>query len=326
MERITERDESPIGYTWGESDDTYFLRNPEGGFRGVSENALKLLEALADGEVVRDDLDGEALALVERLEDKGYLRKDAPVVRIVEPDDIRLWPRFLAFVVLLGIGVFATVREIAVLGRLDELLTPVRLSLFAGLTVVSLIIHEGGHYLASRRFIDPSVDVGTVNGILPVLKTNTDGAWMLPRNRRRWISLAGPFVELVWLVVVLGVELVVGPSLVLDALVVTTVGRVLLSLNPLIHGDGYWLMVDTFGWVNLRTRGIRDLYERRTSAAAGYVVLSYSLPVVVLLASLSSAVARFGPVAAVLPVGLLGFAVVRFRDRLRRLFGTLSSS
>lgn len=320
METITERRKSPVGYTWGEAGDMYFLRNPEGGFRRISENALKLLEALADGEMVRDDLQGEALALVERLESKGYLRQNGSVVRIVEPEDVRFWPRFLVFLLLLGIGAYASIGEIAVLGQPDALLTPVRLSLFVALTVVSLAIHEGGHYLASRPFFEPSVEIGTINGILPVVKTTTDGAWMLPRNRRRWISLAGPLAELVWLTVVLAVQTFVASSVVLAALLVTIVGRVLFSLNPLVHGDGYWLVVDTLGCVNLRTRGIQDLRERQPSSAAGYVLLSYSFPVAVLFVSISSTAAYFGAAPATLLFVAYGIVVgFAFRDRLRGL-------
>jgi hypothetical protein len=119
MNRTVEREDPQLGFRWGESEGTYYLEQPDGdGYRRVSEDALTLLRKLASGEVARVDLDRneDAADLVDRLERNGYLDPDAPVVRVEEPPDIRLWPRTAVFVVLLAVGLYAGWVESTTLG------------------------------------------------------------------------------------------------------------------------------------------------------------------------------------------------------------------
>lgn len=299
MSERVEREEAAVGYTWGVAEGDRYLRNPDGELKRVSDDAFRLVEALADGSVSKADLDGGTLRLVDGLEDEGYLRRDAPVVQIVPPDDIPILPQIVAFVVLLGFGVYAAILEQPELRPTLGLQTTGQLLALAGLTVVSLAIHETGHYVAGRSHLDPSVRIGFVNGVIPAVITDTTGAWLLPRNRRRWISLAGPLVELAWLMIVLLVHYLVFPeSLVLGSLVVVIVGHVTFSINPLIHGDGYWLLLDTFDIVDLRNHGIEDLKSYKPTLAAAYVVASYGFGAFIGVASvvsLGSAAGLLGP-------------------------------
>lgn len=299
MNRTVEREDPQLGFRWGESEGTYYLEHPDGdGYRRVSEDALTLLRKLASGEVARADLDRNrnAADLVDRLERNGYLDPDAPVVRVEEPPDIRLWPRTAVFVVLLAVGLYAGWVESTTLGGYAELFDPTNLATLAVLTGVSVAAHEAAHYVVARRFVDPSVRLGLVNAVLPAFITDTTGAWALPRNRRRWITLAGPYVEL-WLLAGFATlhYLAFPDSVVLGATVLALVGHILFSLNPLVHGDGYWLLTDTLGVVNLRTRGLDDLRSRTPSLAAGYVVVSYAYGIATLVVSVVLAYRFFGP-------------------------------
>ncbi len=310
MNTEIERRDPELGYTWGRADGDYFLRNPDGDLRGVSVNAMKLLEDMADGDVTRADLDGGALKLFESLESDGFVGPDRPVVRVETPDDVRFWPRLFLFVALLGAITYVHASRVPSLEEVRAALTPLGISALMALTVVGIAVHETGHYLESRRYFQPSVRIGTINGVIPAVITNTDGAWMLPRNRRRWISLAGPFAELLWLVGIVVVYYALFPSsTVLNLLVLGTISSIVLSLNPLVHGDGYWLLVDTFGVMNLKSRGIEDLSDRRLSFAATYAVASYSFGVVAMVLSASGAVYVFGPVGLVPFALLLGIAL-----------------
>jgi hypothetical protein len=319
METTVEREDPAVGYTWGRAGDTRYLRNADGEFRGVSENVLKLLDDLATGEATKADLPDNALRIVRRLERLGYLRPDAPVVRIDPPDDVRFWPRFGLFSVLTGLALFAAWRNRAVVADLDAVLSPVGSALLVGLALATIVIHESGHVLASRPYLDPSPRLGTVNGFLPAFISDTNGAWMLPRNRRRWISLAGPFAHVVWVLGLAGLEYAVFPeNHVLQAAAVFFSVSLLATLNPLIHGDGYWLLVDTFDLVNLRSRGINDLHDRRPSLPAAYVVLSYSFGAAVFLVSVYYLLA-WGTVGVVAVVGLAALVGFEARDQLRAL-------
>lgn len=317
METEIERTDPEVGYTWGHSEGTYYLRNEDDDFRGVSENVLKLLDDLATGEVTKEELPENASRIVERLERLGYLRPDAPVVRIVEPEDVRFWPRFALFGLLVALALYVAAREASVLGRVDEILTPVRLLVIVGLTVASFAIHEAGHHLASRKFFDPSFRIGTVNVVFPAAISTTNGAWMLPRNRRRWISLAGPFAEVVWLLTVSAAYYFVAPwSSTLRLFVVWLNASVLGSLNPLFHGDGYWLLVDTFNATNLRKRGIEDLRERRLTKASAYVFVSYVVPFGMFLLFVPLLLS-WGTVGIAILLGQLALITYGVRDKLR---------
>lgn len=287
-ERI-EREEAPVGYTWGVAEGDRYLRNPEGELKRVSDDAFRLVEALGEGSMTKDDLDGGALRLVEGLEDEEYLRPDAPVVRFVPPDDIPILPQVLAFVVLFGFGIYAAVLEQPELRPTLGLQTTGQMLALGGLVVLSIAIHELGHYVAGRSHLDPSVRIGRVNGVVPAVITDTTGAWLLPRNRRLWISLAGPLAELGWMVVVLAAHYLLFPeSLVLGSLVVVIVSHIFFSVNPLIHGDGYWLLLDAFGIVDLRNRGIENLKRYEPTPAAAYVLLSYGFGAFIAVASVLS--------------------------------------
>lgn len=295
MHREIRQKDPEIGFTWVESEGEYYTRNPNGDLKRLSADGLTFLQELANGTLSPDDLSETAEQLVEQLKTENYLRDDTPVVELIPPDDIKLWPRLLIFFVLGGVSVFATVLELSAPGASESLFTPLRLVLLGIMTFSIIAIHECGHYLASKQYINPTIRVGTVNGIIPAAITETTGAWMLPRNRRLWIHLAGPFLHLVWLQAILVVHyLLVPQSVVLDFVVLLATFSALFSFNPLIHGDGYWFLSDWFNIVGLRRRGITDLQNHELTRAAGYVLVSYAYAGVVMLGSVVSAAYFFG--------------------------------
>ncbi|WP_276299538.1 hypothetical protein [Halorussus lipolyticus] len=295
LEREVETTDPPVGFTWGESDGNRYLTSPDNGLRRISDDGWKLLTALAEGEVSKEELEGTPRKIVEDLEREGYLRPDEPVVKLRKPDGIRLWPRLVAFLCLVAVGAVVAWRETQTMPNVVELLTPARIVPFLGLVVVTLAIHEGGHYFTSKPYFDPSVRVGLVNGAIPAAITDTTEAWVLPRNHRLWITLAGPFVQIVWTLLVAGVHLVFFPdSVVLSAFVIMTVAETVVVLNPLIHGDGYLLLIDAFDVVDLRTQGIEHLRNRNLTFAAVYVVVSYGFGAVMGLVILGSVASFLG--------------------------------
>lgn len=301
MRREVEIEDAEYGFTWHCVDGQYLLENDDGGFRRVNESVVDLLEKLARGELtiagLRQQVEGgsavveesgttaeEVLSLVETYLDRGVLREDAPVTRVVAPDDVRLWPRVVGFLALFA--VFGSVVA-PILGSVSPTFVS-RISLFelAVVTVLSTAligIHEYGHYAASDHYFDPSVRFDLVNGVVPAVVTDTTGSWMLPRNRRIWINLAGPSLELAVAVPIVALHYAFPDAIVVQVLLLGVFGHVFFSLNPLMHGDGYWILCDFFGLRNVRSDGIDDLTHGRLSLRAVYVVLSYGFGVVLTL-------------------------------------------
>lgn len=335
MKREIENGDPAIGYTWAEVDGTYYLRNPSGEFRTVSDDAMRFLELLADGELTETELDGGALRLFETLRDEQYLRPSDPVVRLVQPPDIRLWPRVLVFLVLLGVAGAASVAEgttlASTISSFDDLLslvTPLNVVAFVALSVFQVAIHEYGHHLAARGDIETSYRFGTINGLIPAAITNTDGAWALPRNKRRWISLAGPVADLIGVIAIAAAHSLVLPeSRLLSAFIVLKTYEIVYGLLPIYHGDGYWLLVDTLELGNLRERGLDHVRNGTFSWAGTYVVVTYGFGLVTFVGIVGWTTLTFGVeggAVATLVVGLAAFDR-EYVERARRLVNRRTS-
>lgn len=330
MEREVEHDDTAYGFVWGTVDGTYFLREPDGGYRTVNRAVVDLLTAVARGSVpfpeLREQANGgeavietagttaeEAVALVESYIESGVFRADEPVVRLVPPSGVRLWPRvglFICLAAVLAVGIADVVPTLspAFLAGLSV----VDIAVTVGITTAYVGVHELGHYAVSARHFDPSIRVDLVNGVLPAVVTDTTGAWMLPRSRRVWVNLAGPLLELVAALPLVALAFVGPDSGIVTLALLTVAGHVVFALNPLIHGDGYWIVCDWLGLENVRTDGIEDLRDRQLSWRATYVAVSYAFGVVLLVNLVWVVATVSGPVVPVLVV-VLGavFALAR---------------
>jgi hypothetical protein len=137
----------------------------------------------------------------------------------------------------------------------------------------------------------------------------TNGAWLLPTNLRRWISLAGPLVELAACLPVVAVRYAgISNSPILALVVVGVTSQIVFALNPLYHGDGYWLLVDTFGLDGLKSRGIEDFRGGRPTRAAAYAALSYGFALAATVGATAYAYGRFGVLGAIGSASLVGSA------------------
>lgn len=320
MDRRVENDDTTFGFEWATVEGEYYLRNDDGEFKRVTRPLVEFLKSGArrDSEYDLRSLEADlarkkeaAAETFRELKRENYVREDQPVVRLVSPDDITLWPRSLA-VLVMGLAVLAAaVAEFSSLSVESVLgsATALELGATVALIVASAAIHEYGHYRVSSRYFSPSVEFGVINAVVPVVKTDTNGAWLLPRNIRRWINLAGAFFQLGFLIGAIALHYLVFPdSIALSLLIVSSTVHLFFSLNPLYHGDGYWLLVDTFDLVNLNQRGRRDLRALTVSWPAVYSFVSYGFAIVMMVTSLYVAYDQFGPVAVAPIVGFVGFA------------------
>ncbi len=304
-------EDARYGFTWYRVEDQYFLES-EDGYRRVNDSVVELLHKLARGTLTLSELRAqtegrgtaieesgadpeEVLSLVETYLERGIIRKDRPVVRVTPPNDIELWPRVGAFVLVLSafglvVAPIASNVSPAFIARLS-------IRQIVSVTVLSFVfvaIHEYGHYAVSARHFDPSVRLDFVNGVVPAVITDTTGSWTLPRNRRIWINLAGPLLELVAAVPLVVLHYGFPNDPVVRLLLLAVFGHVALALNPLIHGDGFWILCDVFGLRDVRERGIDDAMNLRLSWQAGYVVLSYGFGAFLVLSMVVTSAALLG--------------------------------
>lgn len=293
MQQEIRQKDPQIGFTWLQSEGKYYIRNPQGDLNRLSEDGLALLQKLANGTLTTNELPPTAGQLVEQLETENYLRSKSPVIELIPPEDIRIWPRFLIFLILLAASLYASFLVLSASAvastSIASLFTPTRMVLFVGLMIVTVGIHESGHYLASKPYLEPTVRFGTLNSIIPAVITDTTGAWMLPRNRRLWIHIAGPLFQLLWhQLLLVGHYLFFPTSVILDLLIFAGLSIIVFSFNPLVHGDGYWFLVDLYNVIGIRNQGITDIHNRKLTFAAGYVLVGYTYAVALILGWLVS--------------------------------------
>ena len=135
-------------------------------------------------------------------------------------------------------------------------------AIFYGASLVIVkSIHELGHAYMSVRYGLRVPTIGIAFMVLmPVLYTDTSGAWRLRSRRKRlMIDGAGIFTELalasmatfVWVFLPEG-----GLRLCVFAIATTSwVTSLAVNLNPLMRFDGYYILYDSLGFQNLQNRG-----------------------------------------------------------------------
>jgi putative peptide zinc metalloprotease protein len=133
-----------------------------------------------------------------------------------------------------------------------------------GVTATTLTTHELAHGLCSRRFGAEVREMGLLLLYgMPCAYTDITDAYLLPNKWQRiWITLAGPFSDLVVWAVATWLLVTVNPGplgqKILGATILTTGFRsLLLNLNPLIKLDGYYVLTDLLEMPNLRQRSRR---------------------------------------------------------------------
>lgn len=122
------------------------------------------------------------------------------------------------------------------------------------LVLFSVLVHEFGHASACGRFGTAYGDIGiALYLIFPVFYTDVTHIWRLSRWRRAVVDLGGVYFQLMVAGAYAGLYLLTGNALWLLAVVQIDL-MVLLTLNPIVKFDGYWLVSDLLGIPNLGRR------------------------------------------------------------------------
>jgi putative peptide zinc metalloprotease protein len=119
------------------------------------------------------------------------------------------------------------------------------------LFVLSLVAHELGHASACTRYGAPPGEIGfTTYWIYPAFYSDVSSAWRLKRWQRVVVDLGGVFFQL-------GVGAIYGLTYMVTGweparvAVYMILYNAIFSLNPVLKFDGYWIVSDALGVLNL---------------------------------------------------------------------------
>ncbi|HEU4325832.1 MAG TPA: hypothetical protein VFS21_22020 [Roseiflexaceae bacterium] len=119
------------------------------------------------------------------------------------------------------------------------------------LFLVSMIFHELGHASACARFgLRPSEIGFALYWIYPVFYSNVNAVWRLPRWKRVIVDLGGVYFQFVVGAAYLALYQLTGWE-PLKISIGVILYSCLFTLNPILKFDGYWVIADALGVVNL---------------------------------------------------------------------------
>ena len=119
------------------------------------------------------------------------------------------------------------------------------------LFLIGVVMHELGHASASTRYGVKPGEIGfAIYWIYPVFYSNVTNAWSLKRWQRVVVDIGGVYFQLITCVVYLLVYAVYGWQPAREATLLVLYSC-LLSLNPVLKFDGYWVVADALGVTNL---------------------------------------------------------------------------
>ncbi|HEX8251224.1 MAG TPA: hypothetical protein VF599_23835, partial [Pyrinomonadaceae bacterium] len=119
------------------------------------------------------------------------------------------------------------------------------------LFLLSIVVHEFGHAAASVRYGAAPSGIGfTLYLIFPALYSDVTTSWKLKSGQRAIVGLGGIYFQLIAAAVytLLGIFL---ETAAFEIAALMIFGNCLLNLNPFFKFDGYWILSDLLGVVNL---------------------------------------------------------------------------
>jgi putative peptide zinc metalloprotease protein len=119
------------------------------------------------------------------------------------------------------------------------------------LFIASLLVHEFGHAAACARYGARPSEIGfAVYWLFPVFYSDVSAAWRLKRWQRVVVDLGGAYLQAV-VAAGYAVAYLLSGWTPLKVAIVMIVYSGLFILNPILKFDGYWLVADALGVVNL---------------------------------------------------------------------------
>lgn len=266
-------------FEYGQLDDgTLWIRTPKKSLFHIDWLTLRLLLELNAGMPfvplcrkykVNPD---EMRALLINMKKEGVIvsAREGKITQTTQEDDIHIGP-FVFLFILLAVIQIEYFQNIASTYRLRNWQETLLIGIFS---ILPIILHELGHYFSSKPYFPARLGF-TFLWFFPAVYIDTHEAWCLPRNIRLLINSSGLLMDLGFntLLVILVIyfpwmEHYVTPLLVLQYT------RWSIIMNPLVNGDGYWLLSDFSKTVNLRRKAKAYFRNRRFHWLSIYGFLS----------------------------------------------------
>jgi putative peptide zinc metalloprotease protein len=128
-----------------------------------------------------------------------------------------------------------------------------------GLLLVVILIHEFGHASAQLRFGLPAGGIGfQLYHYIPAFYTNVSASWALKPKRRVVVDAGGIYFQSVVASIFCLVYLQTGSLAFLTAAAASDM-LCLVSVNPFLRFDGYWLLSDALAVPNLQKHSLEAL-------------------------------------------------------------------
>ena len=137
-------------------------------------------------------------------------------------------------------------------------------ALVALVSTLGGLMHEFGHAAAATHFGCKNFKIGWgLYIIYPVLWADVSDAWKLTRKQRVIVDVGGSYYQSLALFIVLGLFFWTRDPVYLVCFILLDV-EIACNMNPFLRLDGYWILSDWFGIVNLRDQ--QQLWCRRIGA------------------------------------------------------------
>ncbi len=266
-------------FAYGTLDDgTIWVRPPSGHLFHVNSLTLRIILELNSGVSVDTVckkyhlLENEVWSILGSFEKEEAIVKPkyGKIIRAKQQEDISLTP-FILLVIVLGIiqaDYFSLHARTFLLKYWYE-------GIFIGaIAVFAVFFHEIGHYFIAKKYFKPKFGF-TFLFIFPAVYVDTHSAWTLPRNIRLLINASGCIADMI--VNTAAIALVIGnPRLeyFVTPFLLMQYTRWSIVLNPLFSGDGYWLLADFFGVVNLTKKGFQNLIRLKLNLYSLFGLMS----------------------------------------------------
>lgn len=156
--------------------------------------------------------------------------------------------------------------------RTLAMLSGYKYALAYAVIIACVLWHEIGHASALRYYGASHGAIGFgLYLVFPIMYSDVSDAWRLIGRQRAIVDLGGIYFQAMTSLLLYPAYLVTRDPLCLS-LVSCNDALILMSLNPLLKFDGYWLVSDLLGVPNLRRRSLKYL------ALAGRRLLGLAFP------------------------------------------------
>lgn len=121
-----------------------------------------------------------------------------------------------------------------------------------GFIMFAGIIHEFGHSIATLKYGGTAGKIGGgIYFIMPVLFSDVTDAWRLRRSERIIIDIGGMYLQGAFLMVCFFVNISFLNNAILHLAILLSGFQILGNLNPFIRLDGYWILADYLGEIQI---------------------------------------------------------------------------